>query len=285
METGLSPHQKKTLGKRLMDARLAAGHPNRVEACRTFGFNINTFKAHEYGHRSFDSAEAARYASAFGVTLEHLTSTHDIPPPSGAARQRRSPAPTPDVVRATSHHAAPSPPVGTHQPAPSYTPPSYSAPSGAHQTAVVRTILTNDGAAPHEVPVTGASAFGIWLSATGTPLHQTAPIPAAPDHPPELQYARQAVGDSRSGLYRAGDYIIFRRHRGGRIAPGHHDVLRRKGALAESSVWVLTGGRRMASDSPASAEAPEEFDIDPDDASVVIEGMVIAVYRPIKTIT
>jgi hypothetical protein len=283
METGLSPHQKKTLGKRLMDARLAAGHPNRVEACRQFGFNINTFKGHEYGHRSFDSAEAARYASAFGVTLEHLTETRGIPASATPARQRQ-PAPMPEAQRTTAHQPAPSPPVDAHQPAPTGALSSRPAPVGAHEDGVVRTIRTSNGAPRHEAPVTGASAFGIWLSATGTPLHRAVPIPAAPDHPPELQYARQAVGDSRSGLYRDGDYIIFRRHAGGRIAPGHHDVLRRKGALAESSVWVLTGGRRMTSDSAVSADAPEEFDIDPDDASIVIEGIVIAVYRPIKAI-
>lgn len=281
METGLSPHQKKTLGKRLMDARLAAGHPNRVEACRQFGFNINTFKGHEYGHRSFDSAEAARYASAFGVTLEHLTDTRGI---SASATPARQPAPKPEVQRTTPHHAAPSQSVDAHQPAPTGAPPDRPAPVGAHHNGAGRTTRTSDGAPRHEAPVTGVSAFGIWLSATGTPLHRAVPIPAAPDHPAELQYARQAVGDSRSGLYRDGDYIIFRRYAGGRIAPGHHDVLRRKGALAESSVWVLTGGRRMTSDGASSADAPEEFDIDPYDASIVIEGIVIAVYRPIKAI-
>ncbi|MNU60511.1 hypothetical protein D3C71_497040 [compost metagenome] len=281
METGLSPHQKKTLGKRLMDARLAAGHPNRVEACRQFGFNINTFKGHEYGHRSFDSAEAARYASAFGVTPEHLTDTRGIPASAVPARQRQ-PAPVPEAQRTTPHHTAPSRHVDAHHTAPTGAVSSQPAPVGAHQGSVVRTSRTNDGAGRHEVPVTGASGFGVWLSAAGTPLHRAARIPAVPDHPPELQYARQAVGDSRSGLYRDGDYIIFLRHAGGRTAPGHHDVLRRKGALAESSVWVLTGGRRMTSDSVTSAEAPEEFDIDPEDTSVVIEGIAIAVYRPIK---
>lgn len=264
-----------------MDARLAAGHPNRVEACRQFGFNINTFKGHEYGHRSFDSSEAARYASAFGVTLEHLTDTRGIPVSADPARQRQ-PAPVPQAPRTTALHSAPNSADGAHHPAPTAAPPSLPEPDGAQQDNVVRTIRTSDASAQLEVPVTGASAFGIWLTAAGTPLHRNARIPAVPDHPPELQYARQAVGDSRSGLYRNGDYIIFRRHSGGRTTPGHHDVLRRKGALAESSVWVLTGGRRMTSDSVTSAEAPEEFDIDPEDTSVVIEGIAIAIYRLIK---
>lgn len=281
MKTGLSEHQKKALGKRLMDARLASGHPNRVEACGKFGINVNTFKAHEYGQRSFDSAEAARYASAFGVTVEHLTSTRNIPPPA-AASQRRSPAPSPELVRTTSHHSAPTLMDGTHQAAPSGALPNSSAPSGAHHPSPARTNRTISGAVPQVVPVAGASAFGIWLSADGTPLHRSAPIPAAPDHPVELQYARQVIGDSRSGLYRDGDYIIFRRHSGGRPAPGHHDILRRKGALSESSVWILSGSRHITSDSAALTDAPEELDIDPDDTSIVIEGVMIAIYRPIK---
>lgn len=138
---------------------------------------------------------------------------------------------------------------------------------------------------PQVVPVAGASAFGIWLSADGTQLHRSAPIPPAPDQPVELQYARQAIGDSRSGLYRDGDYIIFRRHSGGRLTPGHHDILRRKGALSESSVWVLSGSRHITSDSAALNNAPEELDIDPDDTSIVIEGVMIAIYRPIKAST
>jgi hypothetical protein len=146
-----------------------------------------------------------------------------------------------------------------------------------------RTTRTSDGAQTPEVPVAGASAFGIWLSPAGTPLHRAAPIPPAPGHPADLQYARQAIGDSRSGLYQDGDYIIFRRHEGGRVAPGHHDVLRRKGVLAESSVWILSAGRRLTSDSAATADSPEELEIDPDDTSVVVEGTAIAVYRLIKS--
>jgi hypothetical protein len=275
MEPKLSQHQKKTLGKRLMDARVAAGHPNRVEACQRFDFNVNTFKAHEYGHRSFNRAEAARYASAFGVTVEHLTSTSGITSSSTPAKTQRT----------NPHHSVPTPAVGTHQPAPTGTIESPDAAGGAHQQPCERTTRTNYGAHHEEVPIAGASAFGIWLSATGTPLHREAPIPPAPGHPIELQYARQAVGDSRSGLYRDGDYIIFRRHVGGRIAAGHHDILRRKGALSESSVWVFAGGRRMTSDSAALADAPEELEIDPDDTSVSVAGVAIAVFRPIRSNT
>jgi hypothetical protein len=283
MKPGLSPHQKKALGKRLMDARVAAGHPNRLEACQRFGFNVNTFKAHEYGQRSFDTAEAARYASAFGVTVEHLTSTRGITPSATSANPRPSPAPMAEVQRATPHHTVPTPAVGTHQPVPTGTDKSRGAPSGAHQRPSDRTMRTNDGAHQPEVPVTGASAFGIWLSATGTPLHRAAHIPPAPGHPVELQYARQAVGNSRSDLYSDGDYIIFRRHAGGRIAAGHYDILRRKGALSESSIWVFAGGRRMTSDSAAPADTPEELQLDPDDTTVSVEGVAIAVFRPIKS--
>jgi hypothetical protein len=285
MEPKLSQHQKKTLGKRLMDARVAAGHPNRVEACQRFDFNVNTFKAHEYGQRSFNHAEAARYASAFGVTVEHLTSTRGITSSYTPAKPRQSPAPASEPQRTTPHHSVPTPVVGTHQPAPNGTVESHDAASGAHQQPYKRTTRTNNGAHHEEVPIAGASAFGIWLSATGTPLHREAPVPPAPGHPVELQYARQAVGDSRSGLYRDGDYIIFRRHVGGRIAAGHHDILRRKGALSESSVWVFSGGRRMTSDSAVLAEAPEELEIDPDDTSVSVAGVAIAVFRPIKSDT
>lgn len=282
METGLTPHQKKALGKRLMDARIAAGHRNRVEACNRFGFNINTFKAHEYGHRSFDSAEAARYASAFGVTSEHLTDTRNIPSAT-STKTHPSPAPKPETQRTMPHQHAPDVLVGAHHTAPDGAIRIDDVPSGAHPQRTNRTTRTNAGALGPYVPVAGASAFGIWLSPAGTPLHRSAPVSPAPGHPADLQYARQAIGDSRSGLYQDGDYIIFLRQDGGRIAPGHHDVQRRKGALSESSVWVLSAGRRLTSDSAATADSPEELDIDPDDTSVVIEGTAIAIYRPIKS--
>ncbi len=274
METGSDQRQKKILGQRLKDARIASGHPNRVAACRKFGFNVNTFKAHEYGHRSFDGDEAARYAAAFGVTVERLLPGREI---STSPKQT---APTVEMARTKKHQPAPDLFDGALRGAPVGTAPEDSAPSGP----LGRMVRTNNGAHHGTIPIVGPSAYGIWLAASGTPLHQIVQIPPVPGHPAERQYARQVIGESLSGLYRDGDYLIFLKHEGDRVAAGHHDVVRRKGTLSESSVWTLSVGRRMISDSAATADAPDEFDIDPDDLSVSIDGIAIAVFRPIKTL-
>jgi hypothetical protein len=39
----------------------------------------------------------------------------------------------------------------------------------------------------------------------------------------------------------------------------------------------------MTSDSAAPADTPEELQLDPDDTTVSVEGVAIAVFRPIKS--
>jgi SOS-response transcriptional repressor LexA len=61
----------KEKARRLRAAREAV-EPNRSEAVRKFRFNYNTYKGHESGERDFDSMDAALYAKAFKVTVNHL---------------------------------------------------------------------------------------------------------------------------------------------------------------------------------------------------------------------
>jgi hypothetical protein len=117
------------------------------------------------------------------------------------------------------------------------------------------------------------------VSAGGVPLQRDAAVPPVPNLPVGCQYARQAVGDSRSGLYRDGDYLIFLKHDGRPLQTGHHDIRRHKGALGENSVWMAKG--RILKSDGGGADDPEEFHFDPDDTSVTVEGIVIAVFRPI----
>ena len=104
-----------------------------------------------------------------------------------------------------------------------------------------------------------------------------------PGHPAQRQYARQAVGGSRSGLFLEGDYIIFLKHDGGKLIGGHYDIRRTKGLLSEHAVWSASG-RLLVSDSSA-LDRPEEVEFDPDDTSAIVCGVAIAVFRPIPPYT
>jgi hypothetical protein len=57
---------------RLVDARKRAqlGGPTRLAA--QFGWNVNTYKAHESGRNGFGMADAKAYAKAFDVSLPWL---------------------------------------------------------------------------------------------------------------------------------------------------------------------------------------------------------------------
>lgn len=263
-----------------MEAREAAGYPGRSEACRKFGFNVNTMKAHEYGQRTFKPVEAARYAKAFSVSVEYLTDTATIEPERAA---QIAPKPDRTVVRTTAYHERPLTDTGAHHGTPTAPPPKQIAPPGAGRGALVRTTRTTcTNPSSTGVGVVGACAYGVWAAPSSTPLYREALVPPAPEFPSEQQYARQALAGSRSGLYVPGDYIICLKFDGGKILRGrHYDVTRRRGGqLLENSVWLSQGSRRLVSDSVGDAPA-EEIDLDPDDNFATVEGVVIAIYRPV----
>jgi len=284
MRTEASDEHRRQVGKGLMDARLAAGHPNRLEACRHFGFNPNTLKAHEYGHRSFNLAEAERYAEAFGTTAAKLLS----PPISVSGKPRRSAPSAPKarhVVRTNPSAHQSSAPLGTVEIAPSPDDGAF----GAHHHPVERTKRTTSDRSPliepaesTIIPVVGVAAYGIWIAPGSLPLHSDTPVSPIPGQPAARQYVRQAVAGSRSGQFAVGDYIVFLKiDPGNRPPAGLCDIRRAKGALTENAVWTATG-RIMTCDSAAN-DAAEQFEYDPDDTSVKIEGVALGIYKPIKT--
>lgn len=57
---------------RLRKARIAAGFERPAEASRRFGFNENSYRAHENGNAPFSYKAAKDYASAFRVRVEWL---------------------------------------------------------------------------------------------------------------------------------------------------------------------------------------------------------------------
>ncbi|UXN73404.1 XRE family transcriptional regulator [Devosia sp. A8/3-2] len=57
---------------RLVKARKDAGHTSAVAAARKFGWNENSYKAHESGRNGFGIADARVYADAFRTTPEWL---------------------------------------------------------------------------------------------------------------------------------------------------------------------------------------------------------------------
>jgi Helix-turn-helix domain len=60
--------ERKRPNDRLREARLAKGFKTAAAAARAFGWNAVTYTSHENGNRNIRWSEAARYASAFGVT-------------------------------------------------------------------------------------------------------------------------------------------------------------------------------------------------------------------------
>lgn len=60
------------MNKRLKAARLAAGYKTARQAWEAFGWNPNTYRAHEAGPREIGKAHAIEYAAAFKVPLMWL---------------------------------------------------------------------------------------------------------------------------------------------------------------------------------------------------------------------
>lgn len=65
-------NEKEARAERLKKARKAAGFSGADKAAQRFGWNVNTYKAHESGRNGLGLSDAKRYAFAFDVSLAWL---------------------------------------------------------------------------------------------------------------------------------------------------------------------------------------------------------------------
>lgn len=63
---------KKIMGERLTAARKAAGFRSRPDVIERFNFKKDTYASHEDGRRKLSRESAAKYADAFGTSVNHL---------------------------------------------------------------------------------------------------------------------------------------------------------------------------------------------------------------------
>lgn len=290
---------RKTMAARLIAAREAAGWRSRKAAASHFGFNVNTCKSHEYAIRAFNRDDAARYASAYHSTVPHLMAddvrttldpggtyhdeepTHvpsfenDVKPMLSFPKAREEDHSIADGTQRVMPSVGNVPHGVPHaQPSRSQAPPPQDPAGDARPAETPSTRL--DGSTPATAQVVGILAHGLWVADNGPKLHDPAvEVPAAPDDRP--QYARLVVAADKNGDLAPGDFVIFARDGGPRAPKGRVDLRRRKGRLSESAIWN-SDGRRLTSDS-ATLEQQETIEFDPDDDSVVIEGVAIAVFR------
>jgi len=66
-----------SISKRLRLARERAGYARPIDASRAFGWNEHTYRSHENGTRGFAIKTARKYAAAFRVSMEWLTTGLD----------------------------------------------------------------------------------------------------------------------------------------------------------------------------------------------------------------
>lgn len=65
-------HEREKRAARLVEARLRTNLGGIRKVSKIFGWNENTYKAHEKGQNGFSSAAARRYAKAFKVSVDWL---------------------------------------------------------------------------------------------------------------------------------------------------------------------------------------------------------------------
>lgn len=65
---------------RLVRARRDAHFTGAQSAAKHFGWNVDTYKAHESGRNGFGIADAKKYAEAYGVAADWLNFGEDGPP-------------------------------------------------------------------------------------------------------------------------------------------------------------------------------------------------------------
>ena len=79
-------------GKRLREAREAAGYSSASAAARAHGWRVSTFIAHENGQNDFDPDQAQEYAKAFKTEAEWLLWGRNSPAGGIDAELRQLPA-------------------------------------------------------------------------------------------------------------------------------------------------------------------------------------------------
>lgn len=283
---------RKAMASRLVEAREAAGWKSRKAACERFGFNVNTCKSHEYAIRGFSQADAERYATSYRVPVsylmgEDLRTTHELrTTPPFVTHETSEGISAPLLRLGELDHASvervPFSIDGTDT-SPQDTPyvphavPSQSTdPTCPNQIQPLANRPSRPDAPQVEIPVLGILAHGLWLAEGGPQLHDdTCPVPAAPGI--DRQFARQVVGGTAARDLVPGDYVIFSQHPSGRLPKGRVSVRRTKGRLVETALWN-SDGRRLVSDSATLADQ-EIAEYDPDDDSLTIEGVAVALYR------
>lgn len=72
MPRHLEKHEIEARAARLVQARKEAGLRGAAAVRERFGWNENTYKAHEQGRNGFGLSDAKEYAKAFGVSLQWL---------------------------------------------------------------------------------------------------------------------------------------------------------------------------------------------------------------------
>lgn len=97
MSKELERKEREERAARLVAARKAAGYTSAVKAAEAFGWNVNSYKAHEAGRNGFGIADARSYAEAFGTTPE-LLNFGNVLEASELRRSARSPGTAPIVA-------------------------------------------------------------------------------------------------------------------------------------------------------------------------------------------
>lgn len=101
--------------ERLKDARIKSGLGGYRSLAQRFGWNENTYKAHEKGQNGFGIADAKKYAEAFAVSVKWLQfgdgspddETNDSNAPAATSRPRPNASFPPRYQRFDGDHSIP----------------------------------------------------------------------------------------------------------------------------------------------------------------------------------
>ncbi|SFB52656.1 hypothetical protein SAMN03159496_04677 [Rhizobium sp. NFR07] len=139
--------------------------------------------------------------------------------------------------------------------------------------------------APQPLAIHGEAAGGLWREGVDTPLDDSTNVPANPDYPASIQYARKVVGTSVSRRIPDGEYAVILHYDRSpvQLRPGLLvDVERVRAGLREHTIKVYADGERLMTD---SAELDEQVELDmahtDEDTTVRIVGIVVGKYSPL----
>ncbi|MBC7149050.1 MAG: hypothetical protein H5U22_06690 [Rhizobium sp.] len=242
---------KKEMGKRLTEARKAAGF-NRTEAARNHGWNYDTYKSHESGQRQFDQAQAAIYSRAFNTPINHLLCL-DLLTSAKSAHASDSVAGVAPSVQLTTSSA------------------------GENEQHAEAAVIT--------VPVHGQAAGGLWLEGDDMPFDSEPDlVPAVAGYPASYQYARRVVGNSVNNRISDGEYAIFVRYDryDAGLKPGQLvDCQRSRAGLYEHTVKVYAVDSLMTDSRDLEEQTAIPMDAAETDTLVEIVGVAVGAYRPL----